>query len=119
MMSFFSIDVPSSDQWLSKASSRSLWSQMIGIYSEEVPETQEPTVPDEADVPEKEVDIGPIIAVMALTATILAFQAFVSYVNFVKDFDDGDYFESGAFLGGSLVDVVNVVYIIILIVEIS
>ena len=60
-----------------------------------------------------------MIAVISLTAVILGFQAFQGYVNFVHDFDEGDYFESGAFLGGALVDVTVFVYLIVLAVELG
>lgn len=56
---------------------------------------------------------------LTFTAVILAFQAVQGYVNFVQDFDDGDYFESGAFLGGAVVDVTVFFYIIILAAELG
>ncbi len=56
---------------------------------------------------------------MTFTAVILAFQAVQGYTNFVADFDDGDYFESGAFLGGAAVDTTVFFYILILAVELG
>jgi len=60
-----------------------------------------------------------LLAIIGIYGALQAYQAYEGYMAFVVEFDEGDYFEAGAFLGKSIVDVAALAYLILLALQIS
>ena len=60
-----------------------------------------------------------MLAIIGIYGILQGYQAFEGYKAFVTEFDEGDYFEAGAFLGKAVIDVAALTYLVILAVQIS
>lgn len=47
------------------------------------------------------------------------YQAFEGYKAFVAEFDEGDYFEAGAYLGKAVIDAAAIFYLVLLALQVS
>lgn len=60
-----------------------------------------------------------LLAIIGIYGILQGYQAFEGYKAFVTEFDEGDYFEAGAFLGKSVIDVAALAYLVLLAIQIS
>jgi len=51
---------------------------------------------------------------IGIYGVLQAYAAFEGWKAFVYEFDDGDYFESGAYLGKAIIDAVSVFYLVLM-----
>jgi len=59
------------------------------------------------------------MAIIGIYGLLQLIQAYAGWVSFVTEFDQGDYFESGSFLGKALIDLASVAYLILLAIAVS
>ena len=60
-----------------------------------------------------------IIAILGLAGALQGYAAYSAYITFVEQFDLGNYFESGSFLGKGIIDAASVLYLLILAIQIG
>ena len=60
-----------------------------------------------------------ILAIIGIYGILQGYQAYEGYRAFVSEFDEGDYFEAGAFLGKAVIDVAALAYLVLLAIQIS